>query len=84
MNALDRLPRMRADWERFFALYGVEPLRISYEELVADAAGTVRRIASHARVAWDGDVGLDSAITTKLADERSERWAGLLRSRHQL
>lgn len=40
-------------WERFFSLANVQPLRIVYEDLVADYADTVRRAARH--------VGVDAA-----------------------
>ena len=45
LSCLNSIENMRADWERFFQAFSINPLRISYEDLVADAAGTVTDIA---------------------------------------
>ena len=34
-------------WERFFALYGIEPLRLTYEQIIADPAAAAARVAAH-------------------------------------
>jgi trehalose 2-sulfotransferase len=71
----DALAETEADWERFFGERSIEPLRITYERFVADANATVRAIARHVGVEWEGELSLEGAETTRLADARSERWA---------
>jgi len=77
----DEIIRMQAAWEQFFTQHSIEPLRITYERFVADANGTVTEIARHVGVEWDGEVRLDAAETSRLADARNERWAARLRTR---
>lgn len=45
---LSELALRRERWEIYFARNGINPLRVDYEELEADPAGVVRRIAQHA------------------------------------
>lgn len=84
LRRLDEFVRMQQLWERSFALHGIEPLRVTYEEVVADATEVVSRIAFHVGVEWSGTVSLDSAVTSKLADERSFRWSERIRSSYRL
>jgi LPS sulfotransferase NodH len=37
----------KESWETFFALYGIEPLRLAYEQIVADPAAAAARVAAH-------------------------------------
>ncbi|MEO3755615.1 Stf0 family sulfotransferase [Streptomyces sp. B6B3] len=39
-------------WRRLFASRGVEPLRLWYEDLVADFDGCLRRVLAHAGLDW--------------------------------
>lgn len=39
-----------AGWDRFFDQHQVSPLRVSYEEFVADPDSTVRRICRYSQV----------------------------------
>lgn len=36
---------INAEWEAFFADHGIEPIRVVYEEMIADIPGTVSRVA---------------------------------------
>jgi LPS sulfotransferase NodH len=36
-----------ASWERFFALHGIEPLRLTYEQITADPVAAAARVAAH-------------------------------------
>jgi trehalose 2-sulfotransferase len=76
----DEILRMQADWERFFSQSSIEPLHITYERFLADANGAVRAIARRMGVEWNGEVRLDEAETSRLADARNERWAARLRA----
>lgn len=68
---LETLTRMAAAYERIFALMGIAPLRISYEQLVASDGDDIRRIAGLVGVALPGDVTLSTGRLTRLADARS-------------
>jgi LPS sulfotransferase NodH len=84
VKKLDQLAEMQAEWERFFSLYSVQPLRISYEEFCDDPADAVGRIADHVGVEWHGSVSMDAAKTSKLADERNARLAAKVRRKYRL
>lgn len=43
---IERITQMMASYERIFALFGIRPLRISYEEVTADPAAVLARIAA--------------------------------------
>lgn len=72
---VNALIQTEADWERYFAERSIDPLRITYEQFVADADATVRAIAGHVGVEWKGELALEGAATARLADARNERWA---------
>jgi LPS sulfotransferase NodH len=84
LQKLDEFVVMQQQWERTFALYSIDPLRLTYEDFVADASAVVRRIASYLGVEWSGAVSLDSAVTAKLGNEQSATWAALIRANHRL
>lgn len=77
MTAYDR------DWTEWFARQGVEPVRISYDELAADPVEILRHLL--------GRLGLDPAIAAgvtpgvrKLADDINQDWATRFRAEHGL
>jgi LPS sulfotransferase NodH len=60
-------------WRRWFETLGIEPLRLTYEELAADPAGTARRVLEFVGV----DVPADLAVaprTEQQADAVNEDW----------
>jgi LPS sulfotransferase NodH len=46
-SAIDNIVVGNAWWEKFFAVCGIEPLRVTYEDLVADQGTVVRSVAAH-------------------------------------
>ncbi len=46
-SAIDNIVIGNAWWEKFFAVSGIEPLRVTYEDLVADQTTVVRSVAAH-------------------------------------
>ena len=72
-----------ADWERWFAAEGIEPMRQTYEDLSANPVGALRCVLDR--------LGLDPAAadgvtpgTARLADEISLDWAARFRAEHRL
>jgi LPS sulfotransferase NodH len=71
---LARLADNEARWRRYFAQNGLQPLWLSYEEVVADPAAAVAAVAGH--------VGLEEAVRPDMAqvavgvqrDALSEEW----------
>jgi LPS sulfotransferase NodH len=84
LQIVDRFVAMQVAWERFFVLYGVSPLRISYEQLCDDAAGVVSRIAAFVGVEWQGTMSLGDAATSKLSDARAAEWVARIRMQFAL
>ena len=63
-----------AGWREHFARYGIEPLRVSYEDdLICDPEATVRRVLSRIGGAPPADWRVRPA-TARQADELSEQW----------
>lgn len=46
---------MEADWETVFTVLQIEPLRLCYEDLVADPGSVFERIRQHLDVTWHTD-----------------------------
>jgi len=84
VGAIDELVRGRLQWERFFALYGIRPLRLTYEQLVAAPAQTIARIAAHVGVELDGFQPDLSRAPRLLADARNEALIATVRDRYRL
>lgn len=70
--ALARIASENEAWDRHLGSLGVEPLRITYEALVADPDSTVRRILG--TVGATVDV-VPPAGTRSQSDETNRRWA---------
>lgn len=81
MEIVSYLEQSQQSWEAFFALYAIEPLRISYEEVCSDANDVVARIARHLGIEWVGNVSLERAATSKMSDHRSAEWAEHIRTK---
>jgi LPS sulfotransferase NodH len=74
--------RMAATWEETFALFGIKPMRVHYEELSADPDAIAAQAAAF--------IGLKGApvrdrrpVMLKQADELNERWAARYREEFQ-
>jgi trehalose 2-sulfotransferase len=80
--ALSRIVRERALWESLFALHGITPLRLTYEELVQDGRGSpknVRRVIRFLGYDIPEDYPVPGPATCKLGGEVNEEWAIRLR-----
>jgi LPS sulfotransferase NodH len=60
-------------WRRWFDANGIEPLRLTYEELAADPAGTARRVLTFVGVDVPADLAVVSR-TEQQADAVNEDW----------
>jgi LPS sulfotransferase NodH len=47
LNAVQIVANERLRWDLFFALFGITPLRVSYEDLMRDALMPARRVIKH-------------------------------------
>lgn len=73
-HCLARIEAAARGWERFFAERSIAPLRIVYEEFVADRAGTVTAVLRHVGVEPPPGFTVPEPTLEKQADEQSERW----------
>ncbi|MHA6685132.1 Stf0 family sulfotransferase [Mesorhizobium sp. A556] len=65
----------RARWELYFARNGVVPLRTTYEEVTADPQRVVHRIATHAMVEGNCELGREDWYKfDRQADGINEEW----------
>ncbi|THD35560.1 MAG: hypothetical protein E7773_10620 [Sphingomonas sp.] len=72
-SALITLARGQARWEIWFARHGIAPLRVSYEQVIADPADTVARIA--ALVGVEGArIDLAQVTAQRMSDDTSDEW----------
>jgi trehalose 2-sulfotransferase len=61
-------------WEAFFADSGIEPLRITYEDLVAAPEDTVAAVLGHIGIESAGHVPVGTPTLRRQADELTEAW----------
>ena len=71
---LEGIAERECRWEARFAASGVEPLRITYEELVAAPAQTVRSVLRHIGVESPDSIELSPPSLGRQADEATEEW----------
>jgi trehalose 2-sulfotransferase len=60
-------------WRRWFEANGIEPLRVTYEELAADPAATARRVLAYVGVEAPADFSV-APRTEQQADAVNEDW----------
>jgi trehalose 2-sulfotransferase len=77
---VDMLVRMMSQWERLFAWYGIQPLRLTYEELVSSPAEAVRAIAELMGVEIEMSQIPTTAGFHQQRDRQSTAWATRLRA----
>ena len=70
---LAEIERLEAAWERFFSASGVDPVRVTYEELVGDHEGSAVRVLRELGIAAD-TIWFGPRRLTRLADATSARW----------
>ena len=63
-----------ASWDAYFLGLGVEPLKVTYEELAEAPDPVVRRVLAHVGVPVPADLALDAPALRVQADARSEDW----------
>lgn len=69
--AIVEIAKHQAGWEDYYALHGIVPLRIFYEDLAADYRGTVRRVLDY--LGEDRPVPPTPSLE-RLADGLTEEW----------
>jgi LPS sulfotransferase NodH len=74
----------RAQWELFFNLHSIKPLRITYEDILADTEGSIRDVAKFIGVRIKTKVNLNMSKTQKLGDLRNQEWADRIRDDRRL
>lgn len=81
---IDRLvaeiDRQEAGWDAFFAQRSVQPMRVSYEELVSDIPETVRRVLDYLGVSDAATARVAEPDLRPLSDETSARWIARYRA----
>jgi trehalose 2-sulfotransferase len=63
-----------ASWDAYFLGLGLQPLKITYEELADAPDPVVRRVLAHLDVPAPADLALDAPALRVQADARSEEW----------
>ena len=66
------------EWSRWLVANGIEPLELTYEQLVADPAGVVRRTLAFIGLAAPADLRVEPR-TERQSDEVNEDWIGRYR-----
>ena len=61
-------------WERLFFKTDSEPLRIFYEDLIADKEETIRKIFEFCDIPFEGYAAVDLPELSIQRDEESEKW----------
>jgi len=67
-----------ASWDAYFLGLGVEPLKVTYEELAEAPEPVVRRVLDHVGADAPADLRLDAPTLRVQADARSEEWVRLV------
>jgi trehalose 2-sulfotransferase len=84
MQLIDEILEHRIQWERFFGLYGVQPLRLTYEALITDPHATVMAIASELGVDLPSAHVANVASTHRLSNRVNLEWAQRIHEKHRL
>lgn len=84
LDVVDRFVRMQQDWERFFTLYSVDPLRVTYEDVCSSPLQVLERFADFLGVPWRPSSEPPTPRTSRMADQRSVEWAKRFRASFSL
>jgi LPS sulfotransferase NodH len=84
LNLIDSQVKERLEWERFFTLYSIEPLRIVYEDIVESPITCLKQILNF--LGEDTDISTDDIRpkTVKMGDETAYNWAERIRAKFTL
>ncbi|HUG85841.1 MAG TPA: Stf0 family sulfotransferase [Euzebya sp.] len=77
---IDEIDDRERRWEAFFVRAEVAPIRVRYEDLVADPDMAVRRVLRALGVAVPDDLVLGRPLLVKQADALTEEWVQRFRS----
>jgi LPS sulfotransferase NodH len=75
-NLIAGIAERERRWEGHFAAARVEPLRITYDDLVAAPQATVGAVVGHIGIDHAGSVPLGKPTLRRQADELTEDWVG--------
>jgi LPS sulfotransferase NodH len=78
---IGRIREQRRSWEEFFGTRRLTPLRITYEEMTADPAATLRTLALFVGVDLTDDRIPRASQTLQLSNETNEAWVEAVRAR---
>ncbi len=73
-GAVRHISHMMSQWEIFFALHGITPLRVTYEDVDRDVDAVVARVADHLGVQLPGPTHFRKARDTVQRDALNESW----------
>jgi LPS sulfotransferase NodH len=79
VGCMFEITRRRELWERFFALAGVEPLRLVYEEMVVDPRNTIAKVAAHLDCPLSTSIGAPTSNLEVQRDALSAEWKARFR-----
>lgn len=65
---------VNAEWEAFFADHGIEPIRVVYEDMIADIPGTVGRVARALELRGPPAPGVAAPPVKRQATSLNEAW----------
>ena len=84
LQAVDKLRRDRESWEAFFAGRGMEPLRITYEDVVANHEDVLVSIAKFLAVDLDPRSIPSESEYRSQANSTNEHWVSEMRKRYNI
>jgi len=79
-QAAERIEKQERGWEWLFSQLGIDPLRVTYEEVASDVTFVVERIADYLGVELSRSRALSAPELRRQADELSHEWARSYRS----
>ncbi|MDG2305096.1 MAG: Stf0 family sulfotransferase [Candidatus Binatia bacterium] len=87
-SQIDRLvaeiERQEAGWDDYFASRGIAPFRLTYEELVGDLQGTIRRVLGFLGAPNAADACVADVALRRQANEVNARWIERYRASRML
>jgi LPS sulfotransferase NodH len=84
LRLVDQVLLERQSWERFFTLYGIQPLRITYEDMLADHRAVLDSVFRYLDMPIDARRFHAEPETQRLSNDVNERWVEEIRSRFPL
>lgn len=84
IKLMDELILEKLEWESFFSLYSINPLRLSYEEILSDVNKTVKAFGDFLNVEIIEKIDLSMSKTKKIGDSNNQEFAKNIRKKYQL